>query len=101
MKRLAVSLGMAEDHAYSCETAGHFYHSTILPRMEMMKKVLMGKASESEVEVLRKMPLSFSQEQATQWKEWNEMNTAPGADCFPFKLFFMDQPQPLFSHVSS
>ena len=96
VKRLAVSLGLVEDHAYSCETADHFYHSTILPRIEMMRNVMEGSVSEKELLELKKMPASFTKQQESQWKEWEEVNTSEFGLCFPFRLFFMEQSQPLF-----
>lgn len=101
VKRLAGSLGLVEDHAYSCETAEHFYHSTILPRMEWMKKVLKGVASEAEKEELKTMPASLSKENEALWKQWNEVNGFAEAVYFPFKVFFMDQAQPIFSESLS
>lgn len=109
VKRLAVSVGCVEDYGYSCETADHLYVSVILPRMELMRSILH--ESEDSLVKLREdprfldltaMPSCFSKEQVCLWDDWKNQNSSLLADFFPFKLFFLDQQQPLLpSSLSS
>ena len=109
VKRLAVSMGCVEDYGYSCETADHFYVSVILPRMELMRSILH-ESEDSLVKLvedprfldLTTMPGCFSKEQARLWDDWKSQNSSLLADFFPFRLFFLDQQQPLLpSSLSS
>lgn len=109
VKQLAVSMGCVEDYGYSCETADHFYVSIVLPRMELMRSVFHETEQSLEKLVedprfvdLTSMPACFSKEQSRLWDEWKNENSSLLARFFPFKLFFLDQQQPLLpSSLSS
>ena len=68
VERLAVSLGVSEDVAYTCETAGHFWLLHVLSRWEKF-----------QAEAAKSADADFV------------------ATKFPFLKFFADAPQPLFT----
>ncbi|KFM82461.1 Intron-binding protein aquarius, partial [Stegodyphus mimosarum] len=71
VKSLQESLNVPGDVSYTCETAGHFYMYHVLARWEeFLSKVKPGKNRTVPVEKI--------------------------AECFPFKKFFEEAPQPLF-----
>jgi intron-binding protein aquarius len=77
VERLATSLGVPEDVAYTCETAGHFWLTHVLARWEKFDAAVAAARARGEAA------------------------SAPSfvADRFPFSGFFADAPQPLFSGV--
>ena len=95
VRRLAVSLGAAEDVAYSCETAGFFEQSAVRPRLEALERVLAGEASEAEKAQCRALHANASEEQKAQAARWAALNDSELGALFPFKLFFLGE-EPLF-----
>ena len=95
VRRLAVSLGAAEDVAYSCETAGFFEQSAVRPRLEALERVLAGEASEAEKVQCRALHANASEEQKAQAARWAALNDSELGVLFPFKLFFLGE-EPLF-----
>ena len=75
VERLATSLGVPEDVAYTCETAGHFWLLHVLARWEKFDAAVAAARARGEAA------------------------SSPSfvADRFPFTGFFADAPQPLFS----
>lgn len=71
VKNLQESLNVSGDVSYTCETAGHFYMYHILARWEeFLSKVKSSKNKETYNGII--------------------------SECFPFKKFFENAPQPLF-----
>ena len=95
VRRLAVSLGAAEDVAYSCETAGFFEQAAVRPRLEALERVLAGEASEAEKAQCRALHANASEEQKAQAARWAALNDSELGALFPFKLFFLGE-EPLF-----
>ena len=95
VRRLAVSLGAAEDVAYSCETAGFFEQSAVRPRLAALERVLAGEASEAEKAQCRALHANASEEQKAQAARWAALNDSELGALFPFKLFFLGE-EPLF-----
>ena len=100
VRRLAVSVGAAEDVAYSCETAGFFEQATVRPRLEVLERVLEGTASEAEKAQCRALHANATEEQKAQAAQWAEMNDSELGALFPFKLFFLGE-EALFPHDAS
>ena len=75
VERLATSLGVPEDVAYTCETAGHFWLLHVLARWEKFDAAVAAA------------------------RAGGEAASTPSfiAERFPFVDFFADAPQPLFS----
>ena len=67
IERLAISLGVSEDMAYTCEAASHFWLLHVLSRWEKFE---------------------------TEASNASDPNLV--SDRFPFKAYFSDMPQPLF-----
>ena len=96
VKRLAASVGAAEDVAYSCETAAIFDTSVVRERVGWLERVLEGAASEEEKAKCGVVPLSATSEQKTLFAKWDALNDSELGRLFPFKLFFLDE-TPLFA----
>lgn len=69
VQRLQQSLGVSGDMSYTCETAGHFYLYQVVARWEEYQSRLKKKQGD-DVEAI--------------------------SEYFPFKVFFLNAPQPLF-----
>ena len=91
VRRLAVSLGAAEDVAYSCETAGFFEQAAVRPRLEALERVLAGEASEAEKAQCRALHANASEEQKAQAARWAALNDSELGALFPRDLSEAEQ----------